>query len=76
MKTILIRELPQVKLLALKRLARLHHRSLQGELHAIIDRAIEEIPQAQSAGEIEIKTVRTGRSDGWRREELYDDDGR
>ncbi|MCY3564854.1 MAG: hypothetical protein OXH27_01595 [Gammaproteobacteria bacterium] len=76
MHSILIRNVPPNTLRALKRLARSHHRSLQGELRVILDRAAELAPAGDIAGSLELVTVKTKGSTSWSREEIYGDDGR
>lgn len=75
MKSILIRNVEPRILERLKRLARSHRRSLQGEIHAILDQAIRLLPD-EAEEELELFTVNTGRSSSWSREEIYGDDGR
>ena len=60
---------------ALKRLARSHHRSLQGELRVILERAARMAPEG-AADELKLVTVKTGYTGSWRREEIYGADGR
>ena len=76
MKSLHIRDVDPNTLAALKRLAKSHHRSLQGELHTILERAARTAPPEQ----LEVMswiTVETGRSTStWSRSEIYDDDGR
>ena len=76
MKSILIRDVNQSTLDALKRLARFNNRSLQGELHELIDRAAEMAPRPDVPRELNIVTVDIGADTTWRREEIYSDDGR
>ena len=76
MKSILIREIDQDTLNALKRLAKFHNRSLQGELHAIIDRAVKMSPSSLPERNLELVTVKTKTASSWRREEIYDSEGR
>ena len=76
MHSILIRNVPPTTLRALKRLARSHHRSLQGELRVILDRAAELAPADDNAGPLKLVTVKTKGSTSWSREEIYGDDGR
>lgn len=51
-----VRDLPERTLERLKRRARLHHRSLQGELHAILEAAAE-LPAAGDKDEFRLLTV-------------------
>lgn len=76
MKSLHIRDLSPQTLDALKRLAHLHHRSLQGELHAILERAARMAPPADEEDELRLHTVDTGRQHDWHREEIYGDEAR
>ena len=76
MKSIHIRAVHPDTLAALKRLARSHHRSLQGELLTILDRAARLAPPETEEEEPSWITVDTGGSSTWPRSELYDDQGR
>lgn len=76
MKSLHIRNVDPNILAALKRLAKSHHRSLQGELHTILERAARTAPPEQLEA-ISWITVETGRATStWSRNEIYDDDGR
>ena len=76
MKSVHIRGIEAATLAALKRLARCHRRSLQGELHAILERAARTAPPGEEAG-LDWITVKTGGpSPTWSRSEIYDDRGR
>ena len=76
MKSVHIRDIEEATLAALKRLAKCHRRSLQGELRAILDRAARTAPPEEEAG-LDLITVETGsRSPTWSRSEIYDDRGR
>ena len=76
MKSVHIRDIPQATLDALKRLAKVHHRSLQGELHAILERAARGAPPPDP-GSREWITVDTGEAEAtWSRRQIYDADGR
>jgi hypothetical protein len=75
MKSILIRDLPEQTLENLKQLAAYHHRSLQGELHRILEEASRRTPNLNS-GSFKIKTVNTGMQGTWSRDEIYSDDAR
>ncbi len=76
MHSILIRNVSPATLRALKQLARSHHRSLQGELHAILERAVRQAPASDGPKSLELITVKTKGSSSWSREEIYGDDGR
>ena len=76
MKSVLIREIDQDTMNSLKRLAKFHNRSLQGELHAIIDRAIEMSPKFPPARRLELVTVKTKAANSWNREDIYGYEGR
>ena len=60
----------------MKRLARSHHRSLQGELRIILEHAAEMAPPNVATDELKLVTVRTGYTGSWSREEIYGADGR
>ena len=76
MKSILLRDLDQQIYNALKRMARMHHRSLQGELHAILEWAVKMAPSLPDEDELQLITVRTGKRGGFSREEMYEASGR
>lgn len=46
----------------LRRLARIHHRPMQGELHAIIDQAAQLAPPAEEVLPLDLVSVKTGRT--------------
>ena len=76
MKSLHIRDVDPNTLAALKRLAKSHRRSLQGELHTILERAARTAPPEQPEVMSWI-TVETGRAASTgSRSEIYDDDGR
>jgi plasmid stability protein len=75
MKAIHMRNIPEGTLERLKRRARLHHRSLQGELHAILEVAAG-IPLPEDAGAFSLKTVCSSGVQDWSREAIYGDDAR
>jgi plasmid stability protein len=76
MKAVHIRDIEPGTLDALKRLARIHRRSLQGELHAILDQAARLAPAQEEDDGLRLVTVRTGVASRWSRAELYDDQDR
>jgi plasmid stability protein len=55
-----IKNVPEDKVARLKLRAKRNHRSLQGELLAMIDEAIEEVPRKLSIDEIVTKVSRLG----------------
>ena len=76
MKSVHIRDIPSDTLNALKRRAKGHHRSLQGELHAILEQAARSAPPPDQEI-LQWITVSTGVSEPtWSRSEIYDADGR
>lgn len=75
MKSILIRDVEPEILDKIKRLARSHRRSLQGEIHAILDQAARLAPE-ETRTTLELVTVNTGGTSGWSREEIYGNQGR
>ena len=76
MSSIHIRDVAPGTVDALKRLARSHHRSLQGELRAILQRAARMAPADEGVRRLNLVTVRVGTATSWRREEIYGPDGR
>ena len=76
MKVLHIRDVPSETVEALKRLARGNHRSLQGELRDILEKASRRAPVSDADDDLDLVTVRTGSVSTWHREELYGDCGR
>ncbi len=76
MKAIHIRDIEPATLDALKRLARRHRRSLQGELHAILDQAVRLAPSEPDDEGLHLVTVRTGGVSRWSRADIYGDQAR
>ena len=76
MPSIHIRGLTPGTLQALKRLARSHHRSLQGELHTILERAARMAPPDETVRALNLVTVRTGHTASWSGDEIYGPGGR
>lgn len=74
MSSLYIRDVPGPVLEALKRLAQAHHRSLQGELLVLLERAAQEAPPASDA--LPLIPGRSACGGTWRREDLYEDAGR
>ncbi|HEY3358055.1 MAG TPA: Arc family DNA-binding protein [Polyangia bacterium] len=76
MPSLQVRDLPAPVLDGLKQRAKLHHRSLQGELHAILeDAARATLPAAEMKPlRLTLSTSRSTRP--WHREEIYDDRAR
>ena len=76
MSSIHIRDVQPATLDALKRLARSHHRSLQGELRVILDRAAQLAPPDENTRTLDLVTVRTSHATSWNRDEIYGPEGR
>ena len=76
MTSIHIRDVAPETLHALKRLARSHHRSLQGELHTILERAARMAPPDEAVRTLNLVTVKTGHASAWGRDEIYGSGGR
>ena len=76
MSSIHIRDVAPDTRHALKRLARSHHRSLQGELHSILERAARMAPPEDDVRTLDLVTVRTGHTTSWSRDEIHGPDGR
>ena len=76
MKSIHIRNIDLQTLERLKRLARSHNRSLQGELRAILTNAARMAPQDSTEDEPKLITVNTGGTSTWSRDEIYGNHGR
>ena len=76
MKSVHIRNLKPSVLEALKRRARAHQRSLQGELVSILENAARAAPPAEERAPLELITVRVGGDSTFGRDEIYGDDGR
>ena len=76
MPSIHIRDVDPLVLQALKRLAHTNHRSLQGELRSIIERAAQLAPRLAEDRALRLVTVRTSGASQWKREEIYGDFGR
>jgi plasmid stability protein len=75
MRAVQVHDVPDEVVEALERRAAAHQRSLEGELWVILVEAASEEPAA------ELQPFRLNMAKGptrgeWRREDLYDDDGR
>ena len=76
MKSIHIRNIESHTLERLKRLARNHNRSLQGEIRAILIRAASMAPPAVTEDDLRLITVNTGGTSTRKRDEIYGNHGR
>jgi plasmid stability protein len=76
MKSIHIRNVEPATIERLKRLARIHRRSLQGELHVVLDHVARLAPAEGPVEPLNLVTVKAGGKTTWRREEVYNDRGR
>jgi plasmid stability protein len=74
-KSLHIRNVPEDTVESLKRLARHHHRSLQGELRAILQNAASRAPIDEDQ-KLHLHTVEIGSRAAWNRDEIYRDDAR
>lgn len=71
-----VRDVPEPTLAALRERAARRGRSMQEELREILQRAAAEPVPSADVEPVELITVRTSGESGWRREEIYGDDGR
>lgn len=76
MQAIHIRDVPDHIVAALKRSARAHHRSLQGEVLATLAEAALRAPPAEAPPTLNLALSDATPGEPWSREELYDDDAR
>jgi plasmid stability protein len=76
MKSLHIRDVDERVLENLHRLARAHHRSVQGEVKAILEEASRYAPPLGQDEPLSLVTTHTGRNAPWSRQEMYDDDAR
>ncbi|MFW5729910.1 MAG: FitA-like ribbon-helix-helix domain-containing protein [Spirochaetota bacterium] len=58
----------------LQRLAKLHHRSMQGELRAILEEASRRAPEVEPEEPLDVITVETSSTGRLDREEIYTDE--
>jgi hypothetical protein len=73
MKSLHIRDISEETLERLKKRAGMHHRSLQGEIHQLLEEAAR-IPLPGDAIEFQLNTVGVGGVGSWNREEIYADE--
>ena len=76
MKSLHIRNVDDPVLERLRRRAQMHHRSLQGELRAILEEAAELVPDRRMTEELDLVKVSMPEAGSWCREMIYDDDAR
>ncbi|MFO8064123.1 MAG: Arc family DNA-binding protein [Spirochaetia bacterium] len=76
MKSLHIRDVDPWVLQRLRRRAELHHRSMQGELRAILEEAARRTPESDTIDPNEIITVSVAERGPWNREDIYDDNAR
>jgi len=76
MKSLHIRNVDERVLENLQRLARAHHRSVQGEVKAILEEASLYAPTLGQDEPLGLVTTHAGRNAPWSRQEMYDDDAR
>ena len=76
MAAVHVREVPEKVLNALKRRARRHERSLQGELRHILAAVAREEPSREPLPPLELHFSDADPQINWSREEIYSDDGR
>lgn len=76
MTSIHLREVPAPVVAALKRRAKTHHRSLQGELHAILEAAAKSAPPSEGLGPLQLHLSKSTATRSWTREEIYNERAR
>jgi len=76
MPAVKVRDIPPEVLQALERRAAAHQRSLEGELLLILTEAAFEAPPAELLEPLRLHMAKGVTQGAWRREDLYDDDGR
>jgi plasmid stability protein len=72
MKSLHIRDVPEITIERLKYRAVRHHRSLQGELQFLLEDAAKQAVDDDTA-EFSLHTVKTSGSQDWSREGIYED---
>ena len=73
MKSLHIRDISEETLERLKQRAAMHHRSLQGEIHRLLEEAVK-IPLPGDEIDFQLNTVGVGGDHLWNREEIYADE--
>ena len=73
MSAILIRDIPEKVLEALKKRAAQNDRSLQKELKHLLTKIAQETPAYDPLPPIQLELSNVAVSGNWRREEIYDD---
>lgn len=76
MQAIHIRDVPEHIVAALKRRAKAHHRSLQGEVLAALEEAALRAPPAEPPPPLQLALSDVASVGGWSRDEIYGDDAR
>lgn len=76
MPAVHVRDVPPEVLAALKRRARRHHRSLQGELKELLSEVAREERSGEPVPPLDLRLSRASPRTSWSREEIYGDDGR
>ena len=76
MKSLHIRNVDEFVLERLRIRAQMHHRSLQGELRAILEQAAKLAPDRPAGDTLDLVKVSISRPGSWSREAIYDDDSR
>ncbi len=71
MKSVHIRDIDERTLQQLKRLAQMHHRSLQGELRSILEQAARMAQPGPEDRALRLVEVDCGGESTWSREEIY-----
>lgn len=71
MKSLHIRDVSEVVIDRLKLRAQRHHRSLQGELKALLTEVAVQVKTGEE--ELALQTVKTSGMQDWSREEIYED---
>lgn len=71
-----IRDVPEETVAALKRRAARHGQSVQQELREVLAKAASEPVAGPRPRRLALRTVATGRTESFDRDDFYDDDGR